>query len=191
MSSNNTLAGKTIIVTRPMAQAQNIFEILEARQADVIHFPVISISDADDIEHAKQYLSKLTNYHIVIFISANAVHYAMKTAQEQAIDFKNATLAAVGPATKAALENHGCEVAITPSSGYTSEALLSDPALQDIEQKNILIIRGQGGREYLGQTLESRKAQVSYAEIYQRKLPSERNTIDLAQFPANSTALLH
>ena len=173
-----------------MAQAQNIFELLEAHQAKVIHFPVISITDADNVSHAKQCLNDLTKYSIVIFISANAVHYAMKIAQELAIDFKNSTLAAVGSATKAALENYGCKVAIAPSEGYSSEALLNHSALQNIEQQNILIIRGQGGREHLRQTLESRKAQVSYAEIYQRTLPSVRNTIDLAQFPANSTALL-
>jgi len=190
MSSDISLSGKTVIITRPLAQAQNMFERLEARQATVVHFPVINISDANNIETAKQYFTDVANFQLIIFISANAVHYAMKNTQELGINFNNSTIAAVGPATKAALENYGCKVNIVPTQGFNSEALLNDPALQDIEQQNILIVRGEGGREHLRQTLESRKAQVHYAEVYQRQLPSERNSIDLSQLPATSTALL-
>ena len=190
MSSETTLAGKIIIVTRPLAQAQNILELLEARQAAVIHFPVISISVIDNIETAKQYFSNLRNYQIIIFISTNAVHYAMSTAQELDINFNSSTLAAVGSATKAALENYGQQVAIVPKAGFTSEALLNDPELQNIAEKKILIVRGHGGREYLRETLEARNAQVDYAEVYQRQLPSERNNVDLCQLNLHDTAIL-
>lgn len=190
MPLNATLAGKTIVVTRPLAQSQNIFELLEARQANVIHFPVISISPANDIDKAKQCFSSIADDQIIIFISANAVHYAMKTAQELGIDLNHSTLAAVGPATKTALENYGCKVSIVPAAGFSSEALLSDAALHDIEQQQILIVRGEGGREHLRETLEARKAQVRYAEVYRRELPSTRNTIDLSQLAANNTAIL-
>ena len=127
MSSKTSLAGKTIVVTRPLAQAQNILELLEIRQATVVHFPVISISVTDDIETTKQYFRNLANYQVIIFISANAVHYAMSIAQELGINFKHSTLAAVGPATKAALENYGYKVSIIPQAGFTSEALLNEP----------------------------------------------------------------
>jgi len=190
MSLNASLADKTIIVTRPLAQAQKIFELLEAKQANVIHFPVISISLANDIANSKQCLRNLENYQVIIFISANAVHFAMQVAQELGIDFNTATLAAVGPATKAALETYGCKVSIVPEAGFTSEALLNDPALEKIAQQNILIVRGQGGREYLRQSLEARNAHVDYAEVYQRQIPSERNSIDLSQLPSSNTAVL-
>ncbi len=190
MSSKNTLAGKTIVVTRPLIQAQNILELLEARLAKVVHFPVISISAADDLKAAQQSFNKLADYQVIIFISANAVHYAMSTAQELGINFKHSTLAAVGPATKAALEKYGYKVAIVPSAGFTSEALLSDPALLNIAEQNILIVRGHGGREHLRETLETRKARVTYAEVYQRQLPNERNNIHLDELSQKNTAIL-
>ncbi len=190
MSSENTLAGKTIIVTRPLAQAQNMLELLEARLANVVHFPVISISAADNLESAKQCFSTLADYQVIIFISANAVHYAMSTAQELGVNFKHLNLAAVGPATKTALENYDCKVSVVPSSGFTSEALLNDPSLQNIADKNILIVRGQGGREHLRETLEARNARVRYAEVYQRQLPTERNDINLRELPPSNTAIL-
>ncbi len=190
MSSENSLAGKTIVVTRPLAQAQNILELLEVQLAKVVHFPVISISEADNINSAKQCLNVLADYQIIIFISANAVHYAMSAAQELGINFNKSILAAVGPATKTSLESYGCKVTIVPSAGFTSEALLDDPALQNIAGQNILIIRGHGGREYLRTALETRNANVTYAEVYQRQLPTERNNINLAELPKQDTAIL-
>ncbi len=114
----------------------------------------------------------------------------MSTAQELGIGFNNSMLAAVGPATKTALEKYGCTVAIVPETGFTSEDLLNDPALHDIAQQKILIIRGDGGREHLRQSLEERGALVDYAEMYRRQLPSERNSINLTQLPKHDTAIL-
>ncbi len=190
MSSKATLAGKTVIVTRPLAQAQNILESLEVRLATTVHFPVISISASNNLATTSKHLRNLASYQLIIFISANAVHYAMRTAQGLDITLDHAALAAVGPATKAALESYGCQVSIAPASGFNSEALLNDPVLQDIAQQNILIVRGEGGREYLRQTLESRDAKVDYAEVYQRQMPTTRNPVELNQLSSSDTAIL-
>ena len=189
MSSKATLAGKTVIVTRPLAQAQNMLESLEVGLATTVHFPVISISATNDLAVAKKRFNDLASYQVLIFISANAVHYAMKTAKALDITFDHVALAAVGPATKAALESYDYSVSIVPRSGFTSEALLDDPALQDIAQKNILIVRGEGGREHLRQTLEARNAKVDYAEVYQRQIPTTRNPIELNQLNSDETVI--
>ena len=97
----NPLAGKTIIVTRPLAQAQNILEQLEVMLANTVHFPVLSIDGVDDISDAQQKFNNLQHYQTLIFISANAVHYAMSCLKGLSLNLKNSTLAAVGPATKA------------------------------------------------------------------------------------------
>ena len=190
MSSKATLAGKTVIVTRPVAQAQNILESLEVRMASTVHFPVISISASNNLTTTNKYFRDLASYQIIIFISANAVHYSMRTAKALGIKFDNVSIAAVGPATKAVLESYDYQVSIVPASGFTSEALLNDPALQDIAQQNILIVRGEGGREHLRQTLESRDAKVDYAEVYLRQMPTTRNPIELNQLGSDETAIL-
>jgi uroporphyrinogen-III synthase len=190
MSSEKSLAGKTIVVTRPLAQAQNILELLEARLAKVIHFPVITICESENIKSAKLCLNRLDDYQLIIFISANAVHYAMNTAQELDVNFKHTKLAAVGPATKMAVEAYGYKVDVVPSAGFTSEALLNDPVLQNISQLNILIVRGRGGREHLREALQARGANVSYAEVYQRQLPTERSNTNLSELCQQSTAIL-
>lgn len=190
MHIDATLANKTIIVTRPLVKVQNLCMQLEARQAKVVHFPVINITPISNIEAAKKSLQQLTNYNLVIFISANAVNYTMSIAQKLDINFLNCNLAAVGSATKLALENYNYRVDITPEQKYSSQALLEHEALQNLSQQNILIARGLGGREYLRQELEQRGATVDYLEVYERTLPVSRNPIDLCTLSKTDTRVL-
>ena len=190
MSSNSTLAGKTIVVTRPLAQAQQLMETLEAQQARTIHFPVIKICGIENIDSAKHQFIHLSKFQTVIFISANAVHYALPLIKELNAPLANCNLAAVGPATKLALESHGYSVDIVPKTGFNSEALLADPNLEKVSKQDILIVRGQGGREHLRQTLVSRGACVEYAEVYRRQMPENRNPIDLSQLATQNCAIL-
>ncbi|WP_275576186.1 uroporphyrinogen-III synthase [Aquitalea magnusonii] len=55
-----------------------------------------------------------------------------------------------------------------PTAGSDSEALLALPQLADVAGQHWLIVRGQGGRALLADTLCARGAQVSLAEVYQR-----------------------
>jgi len=179
-----------LLVTRPLTQAQNMLQLLESKQAITVHFPVMHISTADDIQNAQEKFRRVKEYDTLIFISANAVHYAINSASELGIDFKHCDLAAVGPATMNALEANDYSVSIIPNNGFSSEDLLADIAFKEVKDKKILIIRGQGGRELLFDTLHSRGAIVEYAEVYQRQLPKQRNPIHLGDLNAQDSAVL-
>ena len=55
-----------------------------------------------------------------------------------------------------------------PAQQEHSEGLLSLTELLDVQDKNVVIFRGNGGREHIATTLEHRGAKVSYIESYQR-----------------------
>jgi uroporphyrinogen-III synthase len=80
-------------------------------------------------------------------------------------------LAAVGRATATAMEQAGLAPDLVPDSGFDSESLLALPALQRAGGKRVLIVRGEGGRALLGETLTQRGAEVVYAEVYRRAAP--------------------
>ncbi|QOL26302.1 uroporphyrinogen-III synthase [Thalassotalea sp. LPB0316] len=101
---------------------------------------------------------------IAIFISQAAVEFAQ---QQSAINrWQVTTFIAVGQATQLALEKLGIS-AISPDQ-QNSEGMLALPALSQVDNKSIIIIRGDEGRELLFEQLVARGAKVTYLQSYQR-----------------------
>ncbi len=119
----------------------------------------------------KNRLKNLKAYQWLIFVSANAVNFAVQANSGKIQPFKQAKIAAVGKATAKALENQGLPAHLVPESGFNSDALLATAALQQVQNQRILIVRGVGGLDTLAIELEKRGAQVDYLEVYQRKMP--------------------
>lgn len=86
----------------------------------------------------------------------------------------------VGSGTADVLRQAGLDVT-APSAGYTSEHLLALPQLAQPSGERILIAKGLGGRELLGQTLQQRQARVDNLELYERVCPAyDAETLDSA-----------
>lgn len=157
------LDGVGVLVTRPRHQAGDLTDEIEARGGTVIAFPVIEIVARDEADVLAD-VAQLKDPAITIFISRNAV--------EHGLPYANGQLAAIGPTTAEAIHKAGARVDICPSSGFDTEHLLAEPALDDIAGKTIRIIRGDGGRELLASSLEARGAHVDYVVAYRRKMPA-------------------
>ena len=156
------LDGVGVLVTRPRHQAGDLTDEIEARGGTVIAFPVIEIVARDEADVLAD-VAQLKDPAITIFISRNAVDHGLP--------YANGQLAAIGPTTAEAIHKAGARVDICPSSGFDTEHLLAEPALDDIAGKTIRIIRGDGGRELLASSLEARGAHVDYVATYRRKMP--------------------
>ena len=159
-SSMNTspLANQRILVTRPAEQAEPLCQQLEHLGAIVLRLPTIAIQAISSNCHWQ-------DYALAIFISRNAVEFANLK------DLQGVQIAAVGQATQAALQQHGFDALCAPSP-YNSEALLTMDALHTVGCKRVVIVRGEGGRELLAQTLQERGARVDYCDVYRRIQPS-------------------
>ena len=155
------LKGVGVLVTRPLAQSVELVAAIQSKGGNAICFPVIEIvprATADVTADA----AVLPRPDIAIFVSSNAVAHGISFAD-------GASLAAIGPATAAAIESAGQSVAIKADQGFDSESLLAAPELQDVAGKEIRIIRGASGRERLATTLRERGAAVSYLAVYDRQ----------------------
>jgi uroporphyrinogen-III synthase len=170
MNPQLPLAGVGVLVTRPARQADELCALIEAAGGRAVRFPTLAISAVPDAAAARAALAALENYDLVVFISANAVEQAM--ALRPAADWPaGLRSAALGAGTARALARHGLPPLLLAPPPHDSEALLSLPQLQELSGQRILIIRGVGGRELLGETLRARGAAVIYAEVYQRTRP--------------------
>lgn len=163
----------TVLVTRPAHQAGPFIQKLEEAGFAAIPFPVIDIREISDPDRLQAQLNSLESFNILIFISVNAVEHALQFINPSKLP-DGLQIAAIGKRTAQALTDHGFKVSFQPETGFNSEALLALNAFQSpqIEQQSILIIRGQGGREHLANTLRLRGAQVNYAEVYRRCRPT-------------------
>lgn len=179
--SPNPLSGLIILVTRPSNQVDKMRREVESAGAKVLSLPLIEIkalNDAQGIQNLKDKVLQLDSYQSLIFVSNNAVSFGGEVINNYWPQFPiGIDVIAVGPTTaEAARDQLGCEV-IQPSSGMTSEDVLRLSQLQDVNGKKVAIVRGQGGRELLADTLRERGAIVDYLEAYSR-LPVDYASAD-------------
>ena len=170
-----SLCGAGILITRPSKQADKLSRLLLAAGANPIRFPVLEINppvDAD-LAAAAAVIAELNHYDWAIFISANAVEWALKLCKQTLPS--TLKLAVIGQASAMALQRHGFTPDLMPTTRFDSEALLALAPLQAavIRGQRIVIFRGRGGRGLLGDTLRERGAEVDYAEVYQRLKPQQ------------------
>lgn len=163
---NLPLAGLQVLVTRPAHQAGRFHELLLTAGAKPQLFPVMAIEPAQQAPDSLLAVHQQV-YDWIIFISANAVECGLSFFPELN-HFKATHLAAIGKQTAAALNRHGLQPSLVPEQGFTSEDFLALPPVHDLTGQQVLIVRGDTGREVLAETLSARGAKVSYAQVYQR-----------------------
>lgn len=168
---SNELEGRTIVVTRPVNQAEGLCKLIEVHGGTAFRFPTQQILPPEDSGEIDEALMDFPETDIALFVSPNAVEYTMLLAEAHDELLEGPVFGAVGRTTKKALEAHGIEVAILPEERFDSEGMLATPELNDVEGKTITIFRGNSGRELLAETLEARGAEVSYVECYRRVKP--------------------
>jgi uroporphyrinogen-III synthase len=162
------LAGLSVLVTRPEQQSEGLCDLIQAAHGRPVRFPTIEILGPADKHAARAELGAASHADVLVFVSANAVQYAFPMLPEQLpLDID---IAAVGNATARALSGSGLDPTLVPKR-MDSEGLLALPELQEVAGKTIYILRGNGGRELLSETLRERGAQVRQVEVYRRELP--------------------
>lgn len=174
-----SLANIGVAITRPRNQAKKLTQLIEAAGGNVILFPLIEITALDDVTSFEQIITDINVYDWMLFISSNAVQNSMPNLIKQGIP-KHLKFAAIGPTTAETLKDFGINEVLIPKDRFDSESLLSLPALQDMQGKRVMLVRGIGGRDVLANTLTQRGAQVTFAECYQRINP-QTNCDALAQ----------
>ncbi len=159
-----------VLVTRPEQQAGALCTHITDRGGRAIPLPALIIHESSQPEMAAAVLDRLDRFSLLIFISPNAVHYGLRLLAGNHLP-QGVQIAAVGQGTAQTLESHGITPTIMPLKRFDSEALLTLPELQQPAGRRVVIVRGNGGRPLLGDTLQQRGAIVEYAEVYRRECP--------------------
>jgi uroporphyrinogen-III synthase len=163
------LRGAGILITRPARQAAGLAQKIAALGGRAVVFPAIAILPPGDPAPLACAHAALADYDIAIFVSANAAEYGAPDPRRWP-----ATLAvfAPGPGTAEALAAVGIGGARVPATTFDSDGLLALPELERPAGKRVLIFRGDGGREQLGDALRARGARVDHVSCYRRARPA-------------------
>ena len=161
------LSGLRVLLTRTAQKSQGLAQRIESlagivRLAPCLDIEPLAINQAEQL--AIKYSLQCAN--IVIFISPNAVAFAH--GQQLLGSLGAQYILAPGQGTAKMLYEAGIDQVTTPQSGSDSEALLRLDVLSRVSGRRVCIVRGQGGRETLRETLLARGASVKYIEVYRR-----------------------
>jgi uroporphyrinogen-III synthase len=157
-----------ILVLRPVDQAAETLDRFQQQGWQVYHLPAMEIIAAN-VQDNVEIFSRLETFDWIIFVSQNAVIHFRQ--QVKHLPAKMPRIATLGKATTRAAEQAGFTVSLQPDRHFSSEGLLENPLFQQVNNQQILIVRGNGGREMIAQQLAKRGACVSYVEVYERRLP--------------------
>jgi uroporphyrinogen-III synthase len=175
-----------VIVTRPAAQATEWVEQLRAHGIDAVALPLIGIAPIDDASALHAAWRELAQQRLVVFVSPNAAEQFFAQ-RPPSITWPDAVLAgSPGPGTTRMLMGLGVPAGqiVEPAADaaqFDSEALWVQLDIRDWQGARVLIVRGDGGRDWLAETLRRRGAQVAHVAAYRRTAP---------RFDAHETALL-
>ncbi|MBU3735820.1 MAG: uroporphyrinogen-III synthase, partial [Methylobacterium sp.] len=168
------LAGRGIVITRPLEQAGALAELIRQQHGRPILFPLLAIQPLDDYSAFDRVLDQLPHTDWAIFISTNAVEHGLPRLQQRYPNLpERLRFAGIGPTTAARLADFGIRQVLIPQERYDSEHLLALPEMQQVQGLRILLFRGTGGREVLADSLRARGAEVIPAECYRRSNPQQ------------------
>ncbi|MDP6595020.1 MAG: uroporphyrinogen-III C-methyltransferase [Candidatus Poribacteria bacterium] len=172
------LFGRTILITRPVTQTDQITSLLEGNGAEVISFPtveIVPIHPNTDLELAIQQLSR---YNWIIFTSSNAVEIFTQALRNQGFDCRALAftkVCAVGEKTAQILESYGIVADFIPTKS-TGEVIGRE--LPRVKNQQILLPRSKIGRREIFDQLQQRGAIIKDLPIYETVRPDHAGRID-------------
>ena len=162
-----------LLLTRPAEDCAALAQTLAA-QGVVSHcMPLLAIEALDETPEQRSAFADLQRYCAVIVVSKPAARIGLQLLAQHGTPTPDLPWFSVGAATAAVLAEQGLGVHF-PDLGDDSEALLALPALQQAiaaPAPRVLILRGEGGREFLAERLRSQGVSVDYLPLYRRVLP--------------------
>src|SRR5471032_2634687 len=196
-SAHSSAQGPTqrpaVVVTRPLGQSAALLALLEQAGFESIEFPLIDIGPVADAAPLHAALGELyapapLDFALVVFVSPNAIDHAF-AALSSAWPLQ-IPIGVVGPGSVAALARQGVAspayTIVSPAAGATVTETPTDPRYDSealyaaieahfgpdgLKDKRVLIVRGDGGREWLADALSAAGAKVEKVAAYRRIVP--------------------
>lgn len=170
MSNRASLVDTCVLITRPAVVADGLRRGVEALGGVPVCVPTVRIEALPELAGNASVFTRLEREALIIFVSSNAVRFAMPLIQAAGLLTRKPDAIAVGPATAATLLEFELEAVMTPETRFDTEGLLAMPVLsaQQVDARQVIICKGTGGRFNLELELRRRGAKVTMVDVYRR-----------------------
>jgi uroporphyrinogen-III synthase len=192
------LSGIRVLVGRARHQAGALSAELRRQGAQVIEIPFIEIRKPRSFKPLDSALKNLSTYDWLILTSVNGVDAMWerleklqprktgkreKPASSRGVGERMQNpcaerlplrIAAIGPATKKAIEQRGTTVDVVPKE-YVAESVVSS-LKSKVNRKRVLLVRARIARDVIPQELRKAGAHVDVVEAYETVVPRSSRT---------------
>lgn len=194
------LNGRTVLVTRARKQASALSEGLRLHGAEVIEAPAIRIEPPEDWQPLDRAIESIGRYDWVLFTSVNGVEPfvgRLRAAGRDISELERIQIAAIGPATSAALEAQGLRADVVPERFIAEEVFEALRRHSKLAGCRALLPRADIAREALPELLRKEGVEVDVVIAY-RTIPAReeilggvalvhQDKIDVVTFTSGST----
>jgi uroporphyrinogen-III synthase len=170
--AKSPLSGLLVLVGRARAQASALSSGLRALGANVVDIPFIEVRRPRSYKPLDAALKNLIHYDWLVLTSVNGVEALSERMKKCGVTKKNLRhlrVAAIGPATRQAIERLGIEVHVVPEQ-YVAESVV-DSLRAQVQGKRVLLARAKVARDVIPRELRRLGAQVEVVEAYQTGIP--------------------
>ena len=171
------LAGILVLVGRARHQAGALSAGLRKLGAEVLEIPFIEIRKPRSFKPLDQALKNLAEYNWLILTSVNGVEAMWERLGRLGVTrrhLKHLKIAAIGPATKKAIEKHGLKVEVVPEE-YVAESVVRS-LRRRVGGKRVLLVRAKVARDVIPRELRGAGAHVDVVEAYETVVPESSRT---------------
>jgi uroporphyrinogen-III synthase len=179
------LRGVRVLVGRARHQAGALSAELRKQGALVIEIPFIEIRKPQSFKPLDSSLRNLHTYDWLILTSVNGVDAMWermsrlglsldRSREGQRSQGNRLRVAAIGPATKNAIEQRGTRVDVVPKE-YVAESVVRS-LKSKVKGKRVLLVRAKIARDVIPQELRRAGAQVDVVEAYETVVPRASRT---------------
>lgn len=194
------LAGVKIAVTRPKDRSSYLAEQLSILGAEIVHLPTIRTEAIEVNELLVEAMRNIEDYSWIAFTSPVGVEIFFEKLREMMVDIRclgGIKMAAIGSATKAAIEKKGIFVELMPEvySGQSLGKLLAQSVTAEEKEmgirRKILIPRAEIGAEDIIKPLSNYELDYVDLPIYhtlmEKRVVGLEEDIDYVAFTSAST----
>ena len=173
---NQPLEGVRVLVGRARHQAGALSAGLRKLGAQVLEIPFIEIRKPRSFRPLDSALNSLHTYDWLILTSVNGVEAMWARFEKQHLNSADLLaaarirIAAIGPATRKAIEQRGPKVDVVPKE-YVAESVVRSLKAK-VKGKRILLVRAKVARDVIPRELRRAGAHVDVVEAYETVVPA-------------------